>query len=102
MVNKLTTQIQSAAWEVSEPDETYNLKNNYPMVSDKIHSLIVEKRRARAKCQTTRLLYHKSIYNNIANALKKPLQNINHTHSLTGAYGEKPSNHLNIKPLHLH
>jgi len=66
-------QIQSAAWDATKSNKTHNTKNNYPIVSDQIHCLIVEKRRARAKYQVTRLPSHKTAYNKLANSLKKAL-----------------------------
>jgi len=70
MVDNLTKQIQSAAWEATKPDKTLNSKNNYPLVSDQMRCLIVEKCRARAKYQATRLPSHKSAYNKLTNSLK--------------------------------
>jgi len=72
-VNNLTMLIQSAAWEATKPNKTHNSKNNHPIVSDQIRCLIVEKRRARAKYQATRLPSHKTAYNKLANSLKKAL-----------------------------
>ncbi|VVC35140.1 Zinc finger, CCHC-type,Reverse transcriptase domain [Cinara cedri] len=72
-VNNLTTLIQSAAWEATKPNKTHNSKNNYPIISDQIRCLIIEKRRTRAKYQVTRLPSHKSAYNKLANSLKKAL-----------------------------
>ncbi|KAL4103264.1 hypothetical protein QTP88_018641 [Uroleucon formosanum] len=72
-VNNLTMLIQSAAWEATKPNKTHDSKNNYPIVSDQIRCLIVEKRRARAKYQVTRLPSHKTAYNKLANLLKKVL-----------------------------
>ena len=66
-------QIQSAAWESIKPNKTYHHKNNYPMLPEQMRCLIVEKRRARAKYQTTRLPSHKKAYNKLANSLKKAL-----------------------------
>ncbi|KAL4127073.1 hypothetical protein QTP88_011271 [Uroleucon formosanum] len=65
--------IQSAAWEATKPNKTHDSKNNYPIVCDQIRCLIVEKRRARAKYQVTRLPSHKTAYNKLANLLKKVL-----------------------------
>ncbi|KAL4085145.1 hypothetical protein QTP88_027437 [Uroleucon formosanum] len=73
VVNNLTMLIQSAAWEATKPNKTHDSKNNYPIVSDQIRCLIVEKRRARAKYQVTRLPSHKTAYNKLANLLKKVL-----------------------------
>ncbi|KAL4136456.1 hypothetical protein QTP88_008004 [Uroleucon formosanum] len=72
-VNNLTMLIQSATWEATKPNKTHDSKNNYPIVSDQIRCLIVEKRRARAKYQVTRLPSHKTAYNKLANLLKKVL-----------------------------
>ncbi|KAL4136311.1 hypothetical protein QTP88_007859 [Uroleucon formosanum] len=72
-VNNLTMLIQSAAWEATKPNKTHDSKNNYPIVSDQIRCLIVEKRRARAKYQVTRLPSHKTADNKLANLLKKVL-----------------------------
>ncbi|KAL4136313.1 hypothetical protein QTP88_007861 [Uroleucon formosanum] len=72
-VNNLTMLIQSAAWEATKPNKTHDSKNNYPIVSDQICCLIVEKRRARAKYQVTRLPSHKTADNKLANLLKKVL-----------------------------
>jgi len=66
--------IQSSAWKATKPNKTHtNSKNNYPTVSDQIRCLPVEKRRARAKYQVTRLPSHKTAYNKLANSLKKAL-----------------------------
>ncbi|KAL4136371.1 hypothetical protein QTP88_007919 [Uroleucon formosanum] len=73
-VNNLTMLIQSAAWEATKPNKTHDSKNNYPIVSDQIRCLIVEKRRARAKYQVTRLPSHKTAYNKLTNLLKKVLE----------------------------
>ena len=45
----------------------------HPFVSEQVRSLIVEKRRARARYQTIRLPSHKSAHNKLANSLKKCL-----------------------------
>jgi hypothetical protein len=72
-VNNLTMLIQSAAWDATKPNKTHNYINNYPIVSEQIRCLIVEKRRARAKYQVTRLPSHKTAYNKLANSLKKAM-----------------------------
>lgn len=72
-VNNLTMQIQSAAWRASKSGETHDYKINYPMMSNQMRCLIVEKRRAGVKYQATRLPSHKSAYNKLANKLKKTL-----------------------------
>ncbi|KAL4156059.1 hypothetical protein QTP88_000094 [Uroleucon formosanum] len=108
-VNNLTMLIQSATWEATKPNKTHDSKNNYPIVSDQIRCLIVEKRRARAKYQVTRLPSHKTAYNKLANLLKKVLakyksyefeQNYTLYLSLMGVYGGKLNDYLNIKLLH--
>ncbi|KAF0713133.1 PRE C2HC domain-containing protein [Aphis craccivora] len=80
-VNNLTMQIQSAAWEATKPNKTHNTKNNYPSVSDQIRCLIVEKRRARAKYQVTRLPSHKTAYNKLTNSVKSSNKKL--TYSVT-------------------
>lgn len=74
-------QIQSAAWEATKPNKTHNTKNNYPSVSDQIRCLIVEKRRARAKYQVTRLPSHKTAHNKLTNSLKSSNKKL--TYSVT-------------------
>lgn len=49
------------------------LSHKRPFLPKQVHSLIVEKRRARALYQYTRLPSHKSAYNRLANSLKKTL-----------------------------
>lgn len=66
-VNTLTMQMQSAAWESTKPNETHKHKNNYPMLPEQMRCLIVEKRRGRAKYQTTRLPSHKAACNKLDN-----------------------------------
>lgn len=73
-VNNLNTFIQSAAWASSKPRETNNPYSNFHLISDQICSLIVEKRRARTRYQSSRLLPHKSAYNKFVNSLKKFLK----------------------------
>lgn len=78
-VNNFTTLIQSAAWSAIKPVKTVNSNNiinsnfNYPIIPEEIRSLIVEKRRARARYHLSRLPSHKSAYNKLANSLKKIL-----------------------------
>jgi hypothetical protein len=72
-VENLTTLIKSAAFKSNTLNTTTNSAHKHPFVSEQIRSLIVEKRRARARYQTTRLPSHKSAYNNLANSLKKCL-----------------------------
>jgi hypothetical protein len=80
------------------------------MVSDKIRCLIVKKRRARTKHQTTKLPSLKAVYNKFFNSLKKSLakyklyefeQKFHSLSVIDGVYGEKLSDYLNIKLLHL-
>jgi len=77
-VNNLTTLIQQAAWTSTKPDKTIssiknNSNSNYFLLPEEIRSLITEKRRARATYQLSRLPSHKSVYNKLANSLKKIL-----------------------------
>ncbi|KAL4132267.1 hypothetical protein QTP88_009456 [Uroleucon formosanum] len=72
-VNNLTTLMQSAASKSNPQNTTNNSVYKYPFVSEQVRSLIVEKRRARARYQITRLPSHKSAYNKLANSLKKCL-----------------------------
>ncbi|KAL4119440.1 hypothetical protein QTP88_012249 [Uroleucon formosanum] len=72
-VNNLTTLIQSAASKSNPQNTTNNSVHKYLFVSEQVRSLIVEKRRARARYQITRLPSHKSAYNKLANSLKKCL-----------------------------
>ena len=72
-VNNLTTLIQSAASKSNTQNTTTNSLHKYPFVSEQVRSLIVEKRRARARYQITRLPSHKIAYNKLANSLKKYL-----------------------------
>ncbi|KAL4092296.1 hypothetical protein QTP88_026821 [Uroleucon formosanum] len=72
-VNNLTTLIQSTASKSNPQNTTNNSVHKYPFVSEQVRSLIVEKRRARARYQITRLPSHKSAYNKLANSLKKCL-----------------------------
>lgn len=52
-VNYLTTLIQSAASKSNTLNTTKNLAHNHPYVSEQVRSLIVEKRRAKARLQIT-------------------------------------------------
>ncbi|KAL4084132.1 hypothetical protein QTP88_027967 [Uroleucon formosanum] len=72
-VNNLTTLIQSAAWAATKLDKPPHTYSNFQLVPEQIQSLIVEKRRARARYQSSRLPSHKSAYNKLANSLKKVL-----------------------------
>ena len=72
-VDNLTTLIQSAASKSNTLNTTTNSAHKYSFVSEQVRSLIVEKRRARARYQTTWLPSHKSTYNKLANSLKKCL-----------------------------
>jgi len=72
-VDNLTTLIQSAAFKSNTISTTTNSAHKHLFVSEQVRSLIVEKRRARARYQTTRLPSHKSAYNKLANSLKKCL-----------------------------
>jgi len=72
-VDNLTTLIQAAAFKSNTLNATTNSAHKHPFVSEQVRSLIVEKRRARARYQTTRLPSHKSAYNKLANSLKKCL-----------------------------
>jgi len=72
-VNNLTTLFQSVASKSNILNTTKHLAHKDPFVSEQVRSLIVEKRRARARYQITRLPSHKSAYNELANSLKKCL-----------------------------
>jgi len=61
------------AFKSNTLNTTANSAHKRPFVSEQVHSLIVEKRRVRARYQTTRLPSHKSTYNKLANSLKKCL-----------------------------
>ncbi|KAL4156013.1 hypothetical protein QTP88_000048 [Uroleucon formosanum] len=105
-VNNLTMLIQSATWEATKPNKTHDSKNNYPIVSDQIRCLIVEKRRARAKYQVTRLPSHKTAYNKLANLLKKVLakyksfiMNPPAKSSLSPSHIKNTKNNLTIHPI---
>jgi len=69
-VNNLTTLIQSAASMSNSLNTSINSAHKHPFVSDQVRSLIVEKRRAKARYQITRLPSHKSAYNKLVNSLK--------------------------------
>lgn len=70
VVNNLTQLIQSSAWSSSIK---CHLSNPLPLIPEYTRSIIVEKRRARALYQHTRLPSHKQKYNKLANHLKKVL-----------------------------
>jgi len=70
-VNNLTTLIQSAAWAATKLVKPFNTYPNSHQIPEQIRSLIVEKRRARARYQSSRLPSHKSVYNKLANSFKK-------------------------------
>lgn len=72
-VNNLTTLIHSAASLSNTISNSKTYSHNYPFLSEQVHSIIVEKRRARALHKHTRLPSHKSSYNRLANYLKKTL-----------------------------
>jgi hypothetical protein len=60
----------------TKPDKTIssiknNSNSNYFLLPEEIRNLITEKRRVRAAYQISRLPSHKSVYNKIANSLKK-------------------------------
>jgi len=70
-VDKLTSIIQTASWEsqtISAPTTHMNL-----LLPIHLRPLITDKRRARARYQTSRLPSHKALYNKLANSLKKHL-----------------------------
>lgn len=71
-VDKFTSIIQTAAWESQSNSNSPQIPKN-PLLPQHIRSLIVEKRKARARYQTSRLPSHKIIYNKLANSLKKYL-----------------------------
>ncbi|KAL4091944.1 hypothetical protein QTP88_026543 [Uroleucon formosanum] len=64
---------ESAAWAATKLDKPPHTYSNFQLVSEQIRSLIVEKRRARARYQSSRLPSHKSAYNKLTNSLKKVL-----------------------------
>ncbi|KAE9524515.1 hypothetical protein AGLY_015103 [Aphis glycines] len=69
-VNNFTNIIQSSAWSSSK--QTTPPSNLSPMPAH-IREVIVQKRRARAYYQRSRLPSHKQLYNKLSNALKKLL-----------------------------
>ncbi|KAL4085335.1 hypothetical protein QTP88_027194 [Uroleucon formosanum] len=69
-VNNLTKLIQSAAWHSTIKPQP---SPHFPLIPEYIRSIIVEKRRARAMYQRTRLPSDKQKYNKLANYLKKVL-----------------------------
>jgi hypothetical protein len=69
-VNNLTKLIQSAAWSSTRKLQP---ATHHPLIPEYIRSIIVEKRRARALYQRTRLPSDKQKYNKLANHLKKVL-----------------------------
>lgn len=56
VVNNLNTFIQSDAWSATELGKIYNSHYSFLLVSDQIRCLIVEKRSARTKYQSSNLL----------------------------------------------
>jgi bifunctional pyridoxal-dependent enzyme with beta-cystathionase and maltose regulon repressor activities len=67
-VNNLTKIIQNAARSAT----TTNISpSKYNLIPEKISVMIVEKRRARASYQRTRLPSYKQNYNRLSNSLKK-------------------------------
>jgi hypothetical protein len=70
-INNLTNVIQSATWASGSTKIQY--PNAAPSVPEHIRILIFNKRRARAVYQRSRLPFHKRIYNNLSNSLKKIL-----------------------------
>ncbi|KAF0738585.1 Uncharacterized protein FWK35_00025856, partial [Aphis craccivora] len=82
-VNNLTKIIQTAAWSATN----LNLSQpKYNPIPEQIRIKIVEKRRARALYQRTRLPSHKQSYNRLSNSLSKLIakhKNTVLTHNLT-------------------
>lgn len=73
-VEKLTTLIQSSAWNASTPIPPKPQSVNLPSYA---RDLIVQKRRARARAwQNNRLPSYKQIYNNLNAKLKRTLSKI--------------------------
>ncbi|VVC31229.1 Hypothetical protein CINCED_3A016680, partial [Cinara cedri] len=70
-INKLTSIIQSAAWEATPPEMQF--LNNSFSIPEHIHILIANKRRARALYQHSRLPSHKQNFISLANSFKKIL-----------------------------
>jgi len=69
-VNNFTNLIQSAAWSTTSKSHP---SPHFPLVPEFIRSFIVDKRRARARYQRSRLPSDKQKYNKLANHLKKVL-----------------------------
>ena len=72
-INNLSKLIHSAASLSNTLTNSKHSMQNQTLLPEQIRSLIVEKRRARAAYQRTRLPSHKSVYNKLANSLKKTL-----------------------------
>ncbi|KAL4148248.1 hypothetical protein QTP88_002529 [Uroleucon formosanum] len=72
-IHNLTNVIQTAAWSATSTFLALPTSDPLPVT---IRNKIVEKRRARALFQRTRLPSHKLNYNNLANSLKKMLAKI--------------------------
>lgn len=70
-VDKLTSIIQSAAW--ASQSKSTPTSNSIPSLPIHIRSLITDKRRARARYQTSRLPSQRALYNKLSNSLKKQL-----------------------------
>ncbi|KAF0749411.1 Uncharacterized protein FWK35_00029452 [Aphis craccivora] len=70
-VDKFISIIQTAAWaSQSKPNAT---STKFPLLPIKLRSLITDKRRSRARYQSSRLPSHKAMYNKLSNSLKKHL-----------------------------
>jgi hypothetical protein len=72
-INNLSKLIHSAASLSNTLTTSKHSMQKQTHLPEQIRSLIVEKRRARAVYQRTRLPSHKSVYNKLANSLKKTL-----------------------------
>jgi hypothetical protein len=105
-VNNLTTLIHSVASLSNTKKNPNHLSHKHPFLPEQVRSLIVEKRRARALYQYTRLSSHKSAYNRLANSLKKTLaklkatifeQKLNRLSSLDGSLWIKTKKILQYK-----
>ncbi|MBW0544627.1 hypothetical protein O181_084342, partial [Austropuccinia psidii MF-1] len=72
-INNLSKLINSAASLSNTVTPYKHSMQKLTPLPEQIRSLIVEKRRARAVYQRTRLPSHKSVYNKLANSLKKTL-----------------------------
>uniref|UniRef100_A0A2S2Q7E7 Putative RNA-directed DNA polymerase n=1 Tax=Sipha flava TaxID=143950 RepID=A0A2S2Q7E7_9HEMI len=72
-INNLSELIHSAASLSNTLTTSKHSVQNLTPLPEQIRSLIVEKRRARAVYQRTRLPSHKNAYNKLANSLKKTL-----------------------------